>query len=395
MPAQNAPAAAMSSAEILGRLVAFPTVSDRSNLALIDWVADYLAGYRLATVKVPHEAGAKPSLLAPIGPADTAALALPGHTDVVPVVDQPWTSDPFTLVERGDRLYGRGTTDMKGFIACALAAVPKAVATPLKTPIHLVFSYDEEIGCLGVLPTVERLGFDLPKPLAVFVGEPTEMAVVDAHKSIFGFITEVTGHEAHSSKPHLGANAILAAAEIIGEIDRIAAEMRERGDPSGRFDPPYTTVHVGTIEGGTQLNIVPRHCRFHWEFRGLPDIDENEIAGRVKRFSEEKVLPRLKATCPEARIETVLDNHVPLLAPDPGSIAERLAKRFAKANHTDAVPFGTEAGHFQAAGVPTVVCGPGSINQAHAPDEFVEKAELARCDAFLARLVEACRDGVA
>ncbi|MEZ5841465.1 MAG: acetylornithine deacetylase [Hyphomicrobiales bacterium] len=394
MPATKTPAAPMTTAEILARLVSFATVSDRSNLELIDWVAEYLAGYGLDSVKVPNEAGDKASLFATIGAAGTPGLALSGHTDVVPVVDQPWTSDPFTLVERGDRLYGRGTTDMKGFIAAALAAVPAAVAAPLKTPIHLVFSYDEEIGCLGVLPTVQRLGHDLQKPLAVFVGEPTEMAVVDAHKSIFGFITEVTGHEAHSSKPHLGANAILAACEIIGEIDRIAAEMRARGDSSGRFDPPYTTVHVGTIEGGTQLNIVPRHCRFHWEYRGLPDLDETEIVDRVRKFSEDVVLPRLTATCPDATIETVLDNHVPMLAPDPGSLAERLAKRFSRANHTDAVPFGTEAGHFQAAGVPTVVCGPGSINQAHAPDEFVEKAELARCDDFLARLVEACRDGI-
>lgn len=379
---------------LLERLVGFDTVSDRSNLALIDFVRDYLAGFGVESTIVPNAAGDKASLFATIGPADRPGLALSGHTDVVPVEDQPWSSDPFKLVERDGRLYGRGTTDMKGFSACALAAVPEMLAQPLKTPIHIVLSYDEEIGCLGVLPTIERLGRDLPKPLAVFVGEPTEMAVVDAHKSIFGYITEVTGYESHSSKPERGANSIFAAAELIGEIDRIAADMRARGDKSGRFDPPYTSVHVGTIHGGTQLNIVPRHCRFHWEFRGLPDLNESEIPDRLADYAREVVLPRLRRGYPEAKIETWLENHVPLLAPDPGSIAERLALRFAQANRTHAVPFGTEAGHFQAAGIPTVVCGPGSINEAHAPDEFVSRDELRKCSAFLARMISACRDGV-
>ncbi len=379
---------------LLERLVAFETVSDRSNLPLIDWVRGYLGQFGIDSVLLPNPAGDKAALFATIGPRDRPGLCLSGHTDVVPVVDQPWTSDPFTLTARDDRLYGRGTTDMKGFSACVLSMVPRFAALNLATPIHVVLSYDEEIGCLGILPTIGRLGADLPRPLAIFVGEPTEMTVVDSHKSINGFITEVTGHEAHSSKPELGANAILAAAEIVAEIERAAADMRERGDPSGRFDPPFTTVHVGTITGGTQLNIVPRHCRLHWEFRGLPDIDEAEIPARIDRFAQNEVMPKLTSTYPEATIVTEHRDRVPGLAPEPGSLAERLALRFAKANRTFAVPFGTEAGHFQAAGIPTVVCGPGSINQAHAPDEFVTRDQLARCQAFLARLGAACAEGI-
>ncbi|MCC2111781.1 MAG: acetylornithine deacetylase [Hyphomicrobiales bacterium] len=379
---------------LLERLVAFETVSDRTNLPLIEWVRDYLGQHGIESTILPTAEGDKAALFATIGPRDRPGLCLSGHTDVVPVVDQPWTSDPFTLIERDNRLYGRGTTDMKGFSACVLSMIPRFAASKLTTPIHFVLSYDEEIGCLGILPTIDRLGIDLPKPLAVFVGEPTEMTVVDAHKSINGFITEVTGHEAHSSKPDLGANAILAAAEIVGEIDRTAADMRERGDPSGRFDPPFTTVHVGTITGGTQLNIVPRHCRMHWEFRGLPDIDEAEIPARIDRYAQTEVLPKLTAAYPQSKITTEMRDRVPGLAPEPGSLAERLALRFAKANRTFAVPFGTEAGHFQAVGIPTVVCGPGSINQAHAPDEFVTREQLARCQDFLARLGEACVEGI-
>ena len=379
---------------LLEHLVGFDTVSDRSNLELIDWVRTKLLEHGIESTIMENSSGDKASLFATIGPRDRPGLCLSGHTDVVPVVDQPWSSDPFVLTERDGRLHGRGTADMKGFIACILSMLPQFVARPLETPIHILLSHDEEIGCRGVLPMIERLGTDLPKPLAVFVGEPTEMAVVDAHKSIFSFTTEVTGHEAHSSKPQLGANAILAAAEIIGEIERTEADMRVRGDPSGRFDPPFTSVHVGTIRGGTQLNIVPRHCWLEWEFRGLPDLDEDEIPQRIDRFAQSVVLPKMQATFPAAKIVTRADNRVPGLAPEPGSPAERLALRFARANRCLAVPFGTEAGHFQGAGIATIVCGPGSIDQAHAPDEFISREQIALCTAFLARLGKACVAGI-
>jgi acetylornithine deacetylase len=241
--------------------------------------------------------------------------------------------------------------------------------------------------------TIRRFGADLPTPGAVFVGEPTELQVADAHKSVVTFFTTVHGHEAHSSKPALGANAVMAAAELVAELNRIADEMVARGDPTGRFDPPYTTVHVGTINGGTARNIMAKICTFHWEFRGLPSLDPAEIPNRFERFSQEVALRRLNRFGPFGRIETALEVSVPGLAPEPGSAAETLAKRLAGRNRTETVPFGTEAGHYQAAGIPTVVCGPGSINQAHQPDESITVEQFEAGAAFMRRLAALCAEG--
>ena len=282
---------------------------------------------------------------------------------------------------------------MKGFDALALALVPEFRAAGLRTPIHILLSYDEEVTCLGPTDTIARFGRDLPKPVAAIVGEPTGLDVVDAHKSVVTFYTTVHGHEAHSAKPMLGANAIAAAAQLVCELDRIGDEMIARGDASGRFDPPYSTVHVGTIAGGTARNILAKVCRLYWEFRGLPDLDPDEIPARLDRFTREVALPRLNRHGPFGRIETEMDASVPGLAPDPGSLAERLAMRLAGRNRTATVPFATEAGHFQRAGIPTVVCGPGSIDQAHQPDEYIALHDLAAGEAFLRRLAAACADG--
>jgi acetylornithine deacetylase len=379
--------------EMLARLVSFDTESSKSNLALVDFVEDYLKGWGVPYVRDPNAEGDKAAIYATLGPAGRGGVVLSGHTDVVPVTGQAWTSDPFTLRVENGRAYGRGAVDMKGFDALALALVPDLLALDLKTPIHILLSYDEETTCLGVMDTIARFGKDLPAPRAVIVGEPTKLEVVDAHKSIATFFTTVHGFEAHSSKPALGANAVMTAAELVCELNRIADEMVARGDPSGRFDPPYTTVHVGTIGGGTARNILPKLCSFHWEFRGLPGLEAEEIPDRLARFAEEVALKRLNRFGPFGRIETELEVFVPGLAPEPGSEAEQLALRLAGHNATATVPFATEGGRFQGARIPTIVCGPGSIDQAHQPDEYITLEDLAAGEAFMRRLTEYCVQG--
>jgi acetylornithine deacetylase len=279
---------------------------------------------------------------------------------------------------------------MKGFCALCLALVPDFLAANLTTPIHLLLSYDEETTCLGPVDTIRRFGLDLPVPKAVIVGEPTGLEVADAHKSVVTFTTVVHGHEAHSAKPALGANAVAAAAELVCELNRIGDEMIARGDPSGRFDPPFVTVHVGPMAGGTARNILAKECRLHWEFRGIPGFDPEEIPRRLERFAQDVALKRLNRYGPYGRIETVMDISVPGLTPEPGSEAERLGLRLAGRNGTVTVPFATEAGRFQTAGIPTIVCGPGSIDQAHQPDEYISLDDLAAGEAFLRRLVAEC-----
>lgn len=380
--------------EILARLVAFDTVSAKSNLALITYVEQLLASVGVASVRTPDATGEKASLFATVGPAGRGGVVLSGHTDVVPVAGQDWTTDPFTLTARDGRLHGRGACDMKGFLAGVLAAVPGFLAAGLTTPIHLLFSYDEEVGCIGVEPTIARFGVDLPKPLLCLVGEPTGMEVVDAHKSVFAFQTLVTGRAAHASMPQLGANAALAGAKLLGELDRMRATLTAAGDTSGRFTPPETTITVGIVESGTANNIVPSRCRIAWGFRGLPGFDSAEPPRRLQAFAEREVLPGLRATAPEAAVVTRLMGHVPGLTPDPGSPAETLAFALAGRNRALAVSYGTEAGHFQAAGVPTVVCGPGSIAQAHTSDEFLDDSQLTALERFLDRLAERCAAGL-
>ena len=371
---------------LLAKLVASPTVSDRSNLELIGWVADYLRALGVEPLIAPNRTGDKAALFATFGPPVDGGVLLSAHTDVVPVEGQPWTSDPFALREADGRLYGRGACDMKGFVACALASVPTFLAAELKQPIHLLLSYDEETTCLGSLDFIRRFGLDLPRPRAVIVGEPTSMQVADAHKGVATFRTLVKGFEAHSAHPALGANAISAACEIVTEIDRLARELEGAPGADPRFDPPWSTYHVGTIAGGSARNILARECAFGWEFRGLPEMNAAEALARVQRFIDETALPRLRRHRPEPGIETVMDVDVPGLAREPGSSAATLALRLARANSTIAVSYATEAGHFRRAGVSTIVCGPGSIEQAHKPDEYLEIEQLRRCLAFLFEL---------
>lgn len=372
----------------LSHLVSFNTESQRSNLPLIDDLEAWFRSQNVLTHRFPNEDGTKATLLATVGPLTDGGVILSGHTDVVPVEGQSWTTDPFKLRVDNGRAYGRGAVDMKGFLALGMTLLPEMQKSGLKAPVHMMFSYDEELTCLGVVDAINAFGSTLPLPRAAIVGEPTNLEVADAHKSVFTFRTEVKGFECHSSKPMLGANAVSGAAELIRVLDQLAEEERAKGDPTGRFDPPYGTVHVGNVRGGTARNIVPKSCIFEWEVRGVPATDEADVARRMMAYAEEKMLPRLRATGQTASVETICDVQVPGLKPDPGSLAETLALRLAGRNKTVTVPFGTEAGHFQAAGIPTVVCGPGSINQAHQPDEYIEVAELERGVGFVRKLIE-------
>jgi acetylornithine deacetylase len=372
---------------LLAALVGFDTTSSKSNLALIAYVENYLKRHGIAATRVPSPDGAKADLFATIGPEGHGGIGLSGHSDCVPVEGQNWSSDPFTLVERGGKLYGRGSCDMKGFIACVLAAVPSFKARALKEPIHLIVSYDEEVGCTGVRPLIARLGSDLPRPRAVIVGEPTNMAVIDAHKRIESYRTRVTGREAHSSMPALGVNAIAAAAALIGELDRIGAGIAGRQNDK-RFEPPYSTVSVGTIEGGTAHNIVPKSCEFHWQVRSLPSAEPTEAPRELAAFANTALLPKMRQVTREAAIDTESRGFVPAFVAEPGSQAVALALALTGADRTEAVPYTTEAGLFEEAGVPAVICGPGNIAQAHAADEYVSIAQLEACMAFLDGLAD-------
>ena len=376
---------------MLERLVAFDTESSLTNIPLIDFVSEYLAGWNVPHWRVPNAAGDKEALFCTIGPAVDGGVVLSGHTDCVPVAGQAWTSDPFRLRVADGRAYGRGSVDMKGFDAIALASVPDLLAAGLKRPIHILLSYDEETTCLGVADTIARFGQDLPKPGAVIVGEPTGLEVIDAHKSVATFMTTVHGHAAHSAKPGLGANAVMAAGELLAVLNRLADEMEERGDPSGRFDPGFTTVHVGRAAGGTARNILPERCEISWEYRGVPGLDPDEIPNRFEAASRRIEAERLNRHGPFGRIETVREVLVPGLAPDPGSEAERLALSLTGRNTTNTVAYATEAGRFQEVGIPTIVCGPGSIDRAHQPDEYITLEEIAGGEAFIRRLAESCR----
>jgi acetylornithine deacetylase len=378
---------------ILERLVAFDTVSATSNLDLVGWVADYLDGLGIESVLTRNAEGTKANLYATVGPGGRGGIILSGHTDVVPVAGQAWTSDPFRLDARGERLYGRGTADMKGFIALVLAMVPNALASPLQIPLHIALSYDEEVGCLGVPALIRSLPEGAARPRLAIIGEPTGMQVANAHKGIHFLRTRLTGHEAHSSMPERGVNAIAAAAEIIVEIGRLAAQCRAAAPADSRFDPPYTSFNIGRIAGGAAVNIIARDCAFDWEFRPVPGEDAAALRRRIDDFIMADLLPRLRAGHPDAAVETETMALVPPLVPDPGSPAETLARDLTGANEATTIAFATEAGLFQAAGIPAVICGPGSIEVAHQPDEFITRDQLAAGGAFLDRLLAWARRG--
>jgi acetylornithine deacetylase len=369
--------------ELLARLVAVDTTSARTNLPLLTVVEEVLDTHGVAHERVPDATGTKANLLARIGPEVVGGVVVSGHTDCVPVEGQPWTRDPFTLHAAEGRLYGRGTTDMKGFLAVLLAAVPRFVAADLRRPLLLALTYDEEIGTVGAPTAVERLLATQPRPAAVLIGEPTGMEVVSGHKGIRAFTTIVEGLDGHSSQPQRAANAVAAAARIATYLDDLAAErLAAAVDP--RFDPPATTVNLATLRGGQAINIVPRRCELTWEYRPVPADDSFAIRDAVDRFAQQEVLPRLRAATGVGRIETRTDAVARALESEPDGVAERLARALVgDGGPVRTVPFGTDGGHFQAAGLSTVVVGPGRIEQAHTPDEWIETAQLEACANFL------------
>jgi acetylornithine deacetylase len=377
--------------DLLARLVAFDTTSRNSNLPLIDWLETHLAGFGLKGVRSYDPSGDKANLWVTIGPADVPGYALSGHTDVVPVDGQIWASDPFVLTERDGRLYGRGACDMKGFLAAVLAKVPAMVAAPLARPIHLVFSHDEEVGCIGVRYSLAELDKLAPvRPLAVFVGEPTGMQVVVAHKSKVSYTVEVIGKACHSSRAPEGVNAIDYAAKLIVKIRDIAERLAKDGKRDARYDIVHSTAHTGVISGGAALNIVPDFCSFVFEFRMLPDEDHLPYDAEIRALAAE-LERQMQAIDPATGIRIVIHNEQPGFETEPDGPVARLAGRLAGRNDHAKVAYATEAGLFAAAGIPAVVVGPGDIGQAHGPDEFLAIAELDRCAAFLDRLIAEAR----
>ena len=373
--------------ELLATLVGSDTTSSESNLALIGFVEDYFKSHGIGSLRVSSPDGSKADLFATIAGSGNGGIGLSGHSDCVPVEGQRWASDPFTLTVRDGKLYGRGSCDMKGFLACVLASVPLFKTRTLKEPVHLIISYDEEVGCTGVRPLIARLGKDLPRPRAIIVGEPTSMAVIDAHKRIDAYRTVVHGREAHSSLPALGVNAISAAAALVCELDRIGGAIpKKENDP--HFEPPYSTISIGTIKGGTGGNIVPKNCEFQWQVRSLPSATPGEASRDLAAFAEKSLLPKMKQVSDEAVIETTALNSVPAFVAGNTSEAVALALKLTGTEQTRAVSYTTEAGLFEQAGCASVICGPGDIAQAHATDEFVSIEQLDACMAFLSALAK-------
>jgi acetylornithine deacetylase len=373
---------------MLEKLISFPTVSRDSNMDLINFVRAYLGEYGIESRLVPNEDGSKANLYASVGPAVPGGVVLSGHTDVVPVDGQEWTTDPFRLVERDGLLVGRGTADMKGFIAIGLALVPDMLAAGIKKPIHFALSYDEEVGCIGAPYMIEHMVANLPRPRAVIVGEPTSMKVVTEHKGSISFHTHVSGHSVHSAYVDRGVSAVVTGARLVTFLDDMMQENIARVDPQNPFDPPFTTVHTGVIEGGTAPNIVAKDCRFTTDIRSISDDDPEAYFHRFQAHIKDTVEPTMRQVVPETGIDLTNYRYVPGLKRESDGEAERLSRQITGDNSTNVVSYGTEAGHFQSADYSVVVCGPGSIDQAHKPDEFVSVDQYNAGVNFVERLIK-------
>lgn len=380
----------LSARDILQKLVSFPTVSSESNLDLVDWVEGYLAGHGVAATRVYNADGTKASIYANVGPKVEGGVVLSGHTDVVPVEGQAWTTDPWDLVERDGRLYGRGTCDMKGFDALALAAVPLALERGVKRPIQIALSYDEEIGCVGAPPMIDHMiASGLPRAAAAIIGEPSMMKTVTGHKGGTGFRTHIHGFEVHSSLMHTGVAAVMEAGRLIQWANERNAENAAAtpGPLAAEFVPPWTTAHVGVIKGGTANNITAKDCEFVMTFRVVPG--ESPADWRDAYLAKcAEVQAGMQAVVPETRIETEEFFNVPGLVPEQDGVAERLVRQLTGDNGSHVVSYGTEAGQFQERGYSAVICGPGDIAQAHQPNEFLAVSQLREGEAFMERLID-------
>jgi acetylornithine deacetylase len=364
-------------------LISFDTTSRGSNLSLIDFAQELLEKAGARCRRSYDASGKKANLFATLGPDGDGGYVLSGHTDVVPVDGQNWSSDPFKPEVRDGLLYGRGACDMKGFIGTALSLAGDM--GKLKRPIHFALSYDEEVGCAGAPVLLADLAAANLKPALAIIGEPTDMKVVGAHKGGVGYWTRCLGHEGHSSAPHKGASAVMMAGEFLTALDRVARELEEDRDP--HFEPPYSTALSNMIGGGTAQNILAREVNLSWECRTLPGRDGTKVGARMNEIAQNEILPKYKKGAPDADFQTTLMTNYPGLAFDPDSPAVSLARELSGANAVETVAYGTEAGLFQQAGIAAVVCGPGSIEQAHKADEFVKLSELDACEKFLRRLI--------
>ena len=379
------------SLDLIRDLVGFNTVSRNSNLELIEFVRRYLDAHGVESTIIPDPGGEKACLYATIGPADRGGMMLSGHTDAVPVDGEKWTGDPFAAEVRDDRLFGRGTADMKGFVAIALAHVPMFLEKDLKTPIHLAFSYDEEVGCTGVRPMIDVLKGMAEKPVMGIIGEPTKMQVMTGHKGKKSIRVRVRGHECHSSLAPTGVNAIEYAAELIAYIKSIARRLAREGAHDNAYDVPHTTAHVGRIDGGTALNIVPRGCWFDFEFRCLPADDPAALFEEVRLYAENRLLPEMHQVDPQTGFEWEEIAAFPGLDTRDDAPVVRLVTELTGNPDTKRVAFGTEAGLFSVeGGIPCVICGPGDIDQAHKPDEYLSFQQIAACEDFMRRLADVC-----
>jgi acetylornithine deacetylase len=372
---------------MIERLVAFPTVSRDSNLGLIEWVRDYLTGMGVSSRLTYDSTGKKANLFATVGEGSRAGLVLSGHTDVVPVDGQAWDTDPFTATVAGDKLFGRGTADMKGFIANALLLVPKYLAAKTDAPLHIALSYDEEVGCIGVRSLIKDLTEMGLKTAGCIVGEPTMMQPIIAHKGTHRFRCCITGREAHSSYTTQGVNSIEYAARIIVYIRQMADRLAQLESRDYSFTVPFTTLQTGTIKGGIASNIVPKDCEFNFEVRTMPGASADRLYQEIQDFAA-TLLPEMKRVEPNAVIAFEMLASAPGMSAEESDAIVQLAVGLSRNKPNGAVSYGTEAGLFHQSGIPSVICGPGDIEQAHRPNEFVSLEQLAQCEQFMARLVE-------
>jgi acetylornithine deacetylase len=379
---------APASIEMIRKLIGFPTVSRESNLELIHFARDYLRDLGAESRLTYDDDRRKANLFATLGPAGEAGIVLSGHTDVVPVDGQAWDTDPFQLTEKDGKLYGRGTCDMKSFVAVALALAPEFARRGLKTPLHFAFSYDEEVGCTGVGRMIADLARAGIRPLSCIVGEPTMMRPVIAHKGKQGFRCAVRGYACHSAYAPQGVNAVEAAAEAVAFLKSMARRHRDRGPYDRSFDIAHTTVHTGVIRGGTALNIVPHECVFDFEFRHLPGDDPDQLLAEFKHYVATRLEPEMRAVHPDTGFAIMPLSVLPVLDNSPEAEIVGLAQELSGNHDIGKVSFGTEGSQFQRAGIPTVVCGPGSIEQAHKPNEFVAIDQVLKCERFMRRLAD-------
>ena len=389
----SVPVTSVNSVDMIRKLVGFPTVSRESNLELIDFVREYLKPFDADIRLTFDDEKRKANLFATLGPRHDGGIVLSGHTDVVPVQGQAWDTDPFTLIERDEKLYGRGTSDMKSFVAVVLALLPEFMRRGLKSPLHLAFSYDEEVGCLGVGRMISDLTAAGIKPQSCIVGEPTMMKPVIAHKGKKSYRATVRGLASHSAYAPSGVNAVEAAAEAVAYLKGMARRHRDRGPYDRGFDVAHTTVHTGVFRGGTALNIVPHECTFDFEFRHLPGDDPEKLFAEFRSYVAKTLEPEMRAVYKDAGFDIQLMSQIPALDNSAETDVVALAQGLSGNTETGKVSYGTEGSQFQRAGIPTVICGPGSIEQAHKPNEFVSLEQIARSESFVRGLMSHVCEG--